>query len=270
MSLLLCRQEPVKHPYYIEVLGIHIWSSQELCYVIYNHPLLVMEDFLDDSLLEFIRRELDMDYLADRMEKLAQTGSKAEEVLALYLSECDYYTDKEIQRFRQTAGNLRSLHPAEYDKRRADYMFGQRQFGRAAFRYQQALEYPTDKMVDQAFQARLYNNLGACYSMMFQFHKAFGAYDKSYGLVKNMDVLKRIYFLTLFVPDLDIGEGYQGLMTAELKGKWKMEADTANLDAGQAGDVRALRALFKKDPIKRINGASEMVAKWKKEYRMMV
>lgn len=36
MSLILCRQEPVKIPLYIEDLGIHIYSSQELCYVIYN------------------------------------------------------------------------------------------------------------------------------------------------------------------------------------------------------------------------------------------
>ena len=50
MSLLLCRREKVKHPFYIEVLGIHIYSSQELCYVIYHHPLLVMNDFVDASL----------------------------------------------------------------------------------------------------------------------------------------------------------------------------------------------------------------------------
>ena len=29
MSLLLCRREPVKHPFYIEVLGIHIYSLWE-------------------------------------------------------------------------------------------------------------------------------------------------------------------------------------------------------------------------------------------------
>ena len=34
MSLILCRQEPVTVPLYIEDLGIHLYSSQELCYVI--------------------------------------------------------------------------------------------------------------------------------------------------------------------------------------------------------------------------------------------
>ena len=30
MSLILCRNEPVKQPLYIEKLGVHIYSSQEL------------------------------------------------------------------------------------------------------------------------------------------------------------------------------------------------------------------------------------------------
>ena len=143
MSLILCRHEPVKHPYYIDVLGIHIHSSQELCYVIYNHPILVMDDFIDELLIEFIRRDLDMDYLAGRMEKLLETGSRHEDVLFLFLSECDYYNDKEIQKYKTTVAALRALHPAEYEKARADYMFRARQYGKAAQRYSKVLEYPT-------------------------------------------------------------------------------------------------------------------------------
>ena len=60
MSLILCRQEPVKIPLYIEDLGIHIYSSQELCYVIYNNPLLVLEDFIDSRLTCAARRLLSM------------------------------------------------------------------------------------------------------------------------------------------------------------------------------------------------------------------
>ena len=43
MSLILCRQEPVKHPYYIDVLGIHIHSSQELCYIVYLSLIHISE-----------------------------------------------------------------------------------------------------------------------------------------------------------------------------------------------------------------------------------
>ena len=69
MSLILCRQEPVTVPLYIEDLGIHLYSSQELCYVIYNNPLLVLEGFIDKRLTEFLRSELRMPFLAERVEK---------------------------------------------------------------------------------------------------------------------------------------------------------------------------------------------------------
>ena len=34
MSLMFCRQEKAVHPYYVDVLGLNIYTSQELCYVI--------------------------------------------------------------------------------------------------------------------------------------------------------------------------------------------------------------------------------------------
>lgn len=270
MSLILCRQEPVKHPYYIEELGIHIYSSQELCYIIYNHPILVLDDFIGEPFIEFIRRELDMDYLAGRVEKLIETGSRSEDVLILVLSECDYYNDKEIQKFRQAASALRSLHPAEYEKERADYMFRAGQYGKAAQRYARVLEYPKDRQVDESFLAKVYNNLGASYALMFRFGRAMSAYDKAYELGKEPEVLKRMYFLTSFSSDMEVKEHCRALFTKELEQQWDQEMEAAGLEAAQDEAVRALRTLFKKDPIKRMDGASRMVQRWKQEYRMMV
>ncbi|MCB7319443.1 tetratricopeptide repeat protein [Lacrimispora sp. 210928-DFI.3.58] len=270
MSLLLCRQEPVSHPFYIEVLGIHIFSSQELCYVIYNNPLLVMEDFVDETLTGFIRSELDMDFVAGRMERLLETGTRPEEILLLFLSECDYYTEKEIQKYKTEVSSYRSLHPAEYGKARADYLFRKQQYGRAAARYERVLELPADKKMDEAFREKVYNNLGSAYAQMFQFRKALTAYEKAYELGEREEVLKRIFFLNRFAPELEIKKSLRSRFSEEKRKKWEQEAAQAALDAEQAEEVRALRALFKKDPIKRMNGAAVMVGKWKQEYRKMV
>lgn len=270
MSLLLCRREPVKHPYYVEVLGIHVYSSQELCYVIYNHPLLVMDDFVDDTLLGFIRSELDMGLVADRMEKLCETGSRAEEVLLLFLMECDYYSEKEIQKFKMAAATFRSLHAAQYEKARADYFFAKHQYGRALSRYEKIVEYPRDNVVDESFLARVYGSLGAACAQLFQFARALAAYDKAYELSRSPEVLKRIYFLSCLAPELEIREGIRSQFKEELRNRWNQEMSQAMLDAGQADEVRSLRALFKKDPLKRLNGASRMIQGWKQEYRQMI
>ena len=72
MSLLLCRLEPVKHPFVVAELGVRLFSSQELCYVIYENLLLVMEDFVDERLIQFIREDLDMDLIEEGlMDSLA-------------------------------------------------------------------------------------------------------------------------------------------------------------------------------------------------------
>ena len=270
MSLILCRQEPVEHPYYIDILGLHIYSSQELCYVIFHHPVLVMEDFLDRRLFEFIRRDLDMEYLAGRMETLDQTGAKPEEVLSLYLSECDYYSEKEIQKFKQVTGSLRSLPPARYEKKRADYLFSQGQYGRAAIIYEKILESVQPKGEELSFLEAVHGNLGAAYAMMFQFHRALLCYDRAYSIGRSEEILKRIYFLSVFAPELEISEICLSHFTPERRAKWDEEKGKADLEASQAEEVRTLRALFKKDPENCMEGAARLVRRWKKEYRLMV
>ena len=96
MSLILCRQEPVRHPFYIERLGVHIASSQELCYVIYQNPLLVLDGFVDDRLIEFIRSELGLSFLAGKLEAWQRSGESQDELPIVILQECCYYTAKEI------------------------------------------------------------------------------------------------------------------------------------------------------------------------------
>ena len=128
MSLILCRQEPVTVPLYIEDLGIHLYSSQELCYVIYNNPLLVLEGFIDKRLTEFLRSELRMPFLAERVEKWLDSHGATEEILYLILKECNYYTPKEQAAYRQTANGLKKLSAEEYEKSghdlRADLRWG--------------------------------------------------------------------------------------------------------------------------------------------------
>lgn len=54
----------------------------------------------------------------------------------------------------------------------------------------------------------LYQSLGAAYAQMFQFHRAYRAYDKAYGLDHDREVLKRIYFLSVLAPELEAADTY--------------------------------------------------------------
>ena len=69
MALLLCTRD-ARNPFYNEKLDIRIWSLQELCYVIYNHPLLTLHGFVTPELADWLRDELSMGFLAARIRQL--------------------------------------------------------------------------------------------------------------------------------------------------------------------------------------------------------
>ena len=58
--------------------------------MIYNNPLLVLEDFIDSRLTEFLRSELRMPFLAEKIEKWMESRGATEEILYLILQECNY------------------------------------------------------------------------------------------------------------------------------------------------------------------------------------
>ena len=271
MSLILCRQEPAKHTYYFEGLGVHLYSSQEICYVIYNNPLLVLDGFVDDHLLDFMRDELDMGFLAMKLEKWRQSGEDPDELLFLILQECDYYNPAEISRFRQQIAAYRKMSAAEFAKAKADYLFSRKQYGKAVAEYGKILEMPPKtEGVDNEFLARIYNNLGASYARLFMTDKAFQAYVKSFDLVKSSEVLKRLCYLMKWNPALAAKDRIQSLISEDVKAECDRNMEQAEKDAEHAECIAELDELFMKDPIRRLAGAGEMVQKWKGEYRSMV
>ena len=270
MSLILCRQEPCRHPYYIERLGYHISSSPELCYVLYNNPLLAMGGFIDDNLIEFIREELTMPFLAGKLEKWMKSGEDPDELIFIILQECYYYSAKEISRLRQIVGAYRKMSPPEFMKATADYYFALGQFGTAIVYYEKILEDWHLKSLNDELTARVWNNIGASYAGIFWFEKAMSAYDMSYNFQKNPDTLKRIYLLTLLNTDLPLKERYQSLITEDMKKEWEKELLEVKAKGRESAEFKAIGENFEKDSIRRMTGAGKVLADWKLGYRKMI
>ncbi len=266
MSLLLCRQEAVSRPYYVEALDVHLYSSQELCYVIYHHPLLVMEDFVDERLIAFIRDELNMSFLAGKLEKWKASGENPDEMLFAILSECFYYSPAEISRYRQQVAALRKKAPAEFEKERADYLFSIRQYGKAVQIYERLLDGAAGGM-DREFTGKLWNNLGAAYARLFQTARAFSAYEKAGEYLQTDGPAEKMYFLAGINPKLK--ERLKDT-DREKEREWARRADLAKEEAAQSREILKLEQQLDKDPEKGLEEASKLVKKWRQEYRSMV
>lgn len=100
--------------------------------------------------------------------------------------------------------------------------------------------------------------------------KAYRAYQKSFDLAKSGDVLKRIYYLSKWNPNLVLKDRYRTLITEDVKAVWDEDMKKAEEAAQKVESLEKLDELFLKDPIKRMKGASELVKGWKGEYRNMI
>jgi len=269
MSVILCRPEKVSHPYYIESLGVHIYSSQELCYAMYHHPLMVMDGFVNQALLDFIREELGMGFAALKMERWIKSGENLDEALFLFMQECSYYTTVELNRFKQKVAALRKLPPLEYGKEKADYLFGFKQYGKAIDGYEKILEEAQYTRAEEPFLGKVWNNLGACYARVFRFQKAMEAFENAYEKMKQPEILKKMFLLTWLDPELEVAKQYQSMADEETREQWKAELENAREQAKDSEEVEKLSQLFAKDPIKRMEGARAQVEAWKQEYRTM-
>lgn len=268
MSLWYCRQETVKHPFYMELLGIHLFSSQELSYVIYHNPLLVLDGFVDDSLLDFLRDELNMGFLALKIERWLKSSENPDDVLVMLLQECDYYTTAEIAGFRQQLQALRKLPPAEFKKQKADSLFAVSQYGKARRLYYELLE-EADTM-SGLFAGQLWHNIGTCYARMFYLQKAFQAYQKAFAATRDSRMLEKLYYLTRLDEKLVLDEQDAALISPEEKAAWEQKFNQTRENVGQSKAVQELEDLFGRDPIRRQAGMTRIITRWKKEYRSMV
>jgi len=267
MSLLLCRQEYAKRPLYVEELGIHLYTSQELSYVIYHYPLLVMDGFVDEHLLSFLRDELNQGFLALKVERWIKAGEDPDEALVQILQECDYYNSGEIGKFKQQLAQLRKLHPAQYRKQKADELFSMRQYARAEKVYEELLELPMDSTVNDSFLGKVWESLGACRARQFRFGAAYDAYEKAYLKTSRPAVLERMYGLTQLDESVKLGDRIKALVTPEQMESWSRKTKEAREHAAQADALVQVEQLFKKDSIRRQAGEAQLLQRWKQEYR---
>ncbi|MCI8866141.1 MAG: hypothetical protein HFG60_12900 [Lachnospiraceae bacterium] len=269
MSLLLCRQERVNRPYFMEALGVHLYSSQELSYVIYNHPLLVMDGFVDGLLLKFLREELNQGVLVAKLERILKNKDNTDDALTIILQECDYYNSAEVSRFRKMVAMLRKKNPLDFKRMKADELFSLRQYGRAVELYKEILDCPGNVRVDPKFIGTVRNNLGSCYARMFRLDKALEAFEAAYEATGQIQVLKRMYNLSQLDERLVLSDKLKGKITEEMKREWDNNLEKAKEKAAQSEAVQKLEELFRKDPVKRQAGEAALLRQWKQEYRHM-
>jgi tetratricopeptide (TPR) repeat protein len=286
MGLILCPQSEVSHPLYVADLGVHLHSMEELCYVIYRYPLLVMDDFVDETLIEFLADDLKMaDYLR-RLEKAGSRQLETDELLCGILEYSDLYTRNELTAYREHVRSLRGLQDEEYALRKADFMFEIVRYGQAIRYYNKALRAYGDGTEPafasvaaraasgnekrQKLLARIYGCIGDAQANLMLYREAYDSYSKANIISPDRTMLKKIYFLSLVDPVVENRKVYTAYLGDNIEDEWDEEYDAALREVSSGTKGSELDGIFDKDSVKRKKAISDMLDKWKQEYRKML
>ena len=209
-AVIICRGEPAETPYYIESMGIRIYSMEELAYFLYENVYLVDKKMLGSRLWEWLRTEMHNPELADRLQKGAEAGGSLQNMVLTILRSVDFYTQDELTQLTAKMKILNTYQEQERLKLRADEYYMGGNYQAAIYEYQKILDIRQNDRLGVKFYAHVWNNLGVCCCRLFLFGKAARAFRTSWQYQKDPEVLKEyVYAMRLGLSDEDFEEAME-------------------------------------------------------------
>ncbi|MCI6676631.1 MAG: hypothetical protein MSG78_07015 [Clostridiales bacterium] len=256
-----------KIPYVTKELNISIYTAEELCYYIYHNLTVLEDDFIQNDLVEFIRTQLSMPVLAERMERYYQSQRDRDMMLVLILREVAYYSEKDIVDFQEQLVALRRMNPLDRKREQADLFADKGNFQKAIRIYEKILNDKRDLKLGSGFYGRVYQHMAVCYAGLFRYDETMKCLSLSYKEAKSAEVLKQMYFLSRLqktaVPR-EVQEADPRVMR-----DWEAEWVSAAYKSRTETDIEERKELFAEEEEQRQEKVTQFLDKKKQQYREM-
>ena len=265
-GMLVCRSRRVTEPYYVEELGLYLYSGEELSYYIYHNATLISEDFLDERLYRFIGTGLGLTALENKLRKWADQADLTE-LLLVILQDIHYYDGDELYTFREQLQTLARKTPASRIREKADTLFTRGRYSAAGLYYDRLLHSSEPELRDPSFAGKVWAARGMAYARQYCWQDAVNCLTEAYRLLPRDEIRKRIYQISQIDGTVKIGEELMAGLPLEEADRWSAELSEAWEASADSPEAKQAAAWLDKDNIRRAYGLREVVLEWKGEYR---
>ena len=199
-QIILCTSRQASTPFTFLNTKVERYTYEELCFYIYNNTVLISKSALSDKLFNWIREELGMEELADKLVGLMNKTTYAQDLLIEILNEGNYYTPEEIKTYASAWQKYRKLGKLQRAKLKADGYLAYRRYIKAATFYDDIID-ETDENTDPVFLGNIYHNraVAAANNMDIQVAKEF--FLKAYDLNQNPESLRSYFYIVAITED---------------------------------------------------------------------
>lgn len=199
--IVVCKTKTAANPYTFLNTKIQVYSYEELCYYIFNNMVLVGRDDLESRLSEWVRNELEMPELADRIDLMLEKNVYLQDMMLEILTYGDYYGSDEIKEFMAECKRVRTLKPYELDKKRADSYMMYRHYIKAVTIYDDIIYYKESQGEYDDFLGNIYHNKGVALAGNLQLEEAKDCFIRAFSLNKNNESLIEYFYVMAVTVD---------------------------------------------------------------------
>ncbi|MCR5105647.1 MAG: hypothetical protein K6B68_14525 [Eubacterium sp.] len=199
-KIILCSSKTAETPFTFLNTKVEIYTYEELCFYIYNNTVLISKSSLSDKLFDWIRVELGMEELADKLVGLANKTSYAQDLLIEILSAGEYYTIEEIKNYAEAWQKYRKLDVLQKSKLKADGYLAYRRYIKAATFYDDIID-ETDENTDPVFLGNIYHNRAVAAANNMDLEDAKQFFLKAYEKNENTESLKSYFYIVAITSD---------------------------------------------------------------------
>lgn len=199
-KIILCTSKTAETPFTFLNTKVEIYTYEELCFYIYNNTVLISKSSLSDKLFEWIRDELGMDELADKLIGMMNKTAYAQDLLIEILSAGNYYTIEEIKNYAEAWQKYRKLDRLQKAKLKADGYLAYRRYIKAATFYDDIID-EIEEGTDPVFLGNIYHNRGVAAANNMDLEEAKEYFLKAYELNDNPDSMKSYFYIVAITSD---------------------------------------------------------------------
>ena len=197
-KIIVCNTKTAQNPYTFLNTKVSVYSYEELCYYLYNNMVLVGEEDVTARLSAWIRRELALTELADKIDTLLDKHAFVQDIMVEILVYGGYYSSEEVRQFMAECQKLRTLKSYEVEKLRADGYLRYKHCIKAGAIYDEVICYLEKEKQEDEFLGNVYHNKAVALAGNLQLDEAKSYFIKAYSLNKNEESLIE-YFCVLAV-----------------------------------------------------------------------
>lgn len=196
---ILCQVKRAELPYYIENISTNIYSIEELCFYFHNNIYLLDSTILNEELCFWIRDQLGLRRLAQRMYELLDKEATIGDFILPVFKEINYLSMEEFRRLNARIQQLETEPEVLRQKRKGDYLIEHQKYVNAIKIYKKALlEKSVQKQrqtgeKDQLgvqFIGGIWHNMGCAYARLFQMEEAIHCFEQAYEHLRTMESIK--------------------------------------------------------------------------------